>query len=230
MPPKQEKQPAKQSQKKVNTAPSQSWWQRMFGSQPMTPGMEEGLRIARGEIPDLGNVQTYGPISKLLMPGAAGYTSPGKSIYLNADVMQGYSPQEIANTLLHEQTHVRQMKERGLNPLMEFAQSIGGDPYHRRPDEMAAYAAETERAKRMNMSPPPVPSFLTGEMNVPRDIRLRANPPTVPSPISPTMTPPINPTAPINTQPSPGILQNLFNMFRRPDEREPPRNITGVRG
>jgi hypothetical protein len=147
----------------------------------MTPEIEQGLAIARKEMPDMGEVETYGPISRLLMNRANAYTSPGRKIYLNPSQLQGYSPEDVADTLTHEQEHVKQMNQRGLNPVMEvLSNSIFGrgmnaaEPYHRNPDEMQAFQAEETRRKNMNRGgTTAIPSFETGEYYAPRDIRLR---------------------------------------------------------
>lgn len=173
MPQQQEKKPPT---KKVSTGPSAGLLQRIFGSTPMTPEMEEGINIARREIPGMAPVQSYGLLSRLMQPQAMGYTSPGQTIYLNPRTMQGQSPQEVADTLLHEQTHVEQMKRRGHGPVREFMhEAFGGsrEPYHRRPDEIEAFQAERQRRARMNRMQTATPSFTTGEMYVPQDIHLR---------------------------------------------------------
>jgi hypothetical protein len=173
--------PQEQKAKKSSPVePSQGFLQRIFGSSPMTPEMEQGLNIARQEMPDLAPVETYGPISRLLMSGANAYASPGKSIYLNPKQLQGYSPEDIADVLTHEQTHIKQMNQRGTNPITEvLSNSIFGrglnpnEPYHRRPDEMEAFQAERDRRLKQGRGQTAIPSFATGEYYTPRDIRLR---------------------------------------------------------
>lgn len=167
----------KAPQKSINTNPSQGLLQRLFGSAPIPPEIEQGIAIARKENPNLAPVQMYGPLSRFLMPEANAYTSPGRNIYLNPATMSGYNPEEIADTLTHEQTHVNQMAERGYGPTREFLHTIfsGGEPYGRRPDEMEAFNAEQARQNRMRRMPGVMPSFLTGEMYVPQgDIQLPA--------------------------------------------------------
>ncbi len=143
----------------------------------MTPEMEQGIAIARKENPNLAPVQTYGPLSRLMMPNANAYTSPGRQIYLNPSTMAGYNPEEIADTLTHEQTHVNQMQERGYGPTRELLHTIfgggGEEMYGRRPDEIEAFQSEQRRQSRMGRTPGVMPSFQTGEMFVPRgDIQL----------------------------------------------------------
>jgi hypothetical protein len=128
----------------------------------------------------MGEVETYGPISRLLMNRANAYTSPGRKIYLNPAQLQGYSPEDVADTLTHEQKHVEQMNQRNMNPIMEvLSNSIFGrginsaEPYHRRPDEMQAFSAEVNRRKQQGRTQSAIPSFETGEYYSPRDIRLR---------------------------------------------------------
>lgn len=142
----------------------------------MSPEMEEGINIARQENPNLAPVNTYGPLSRMMMPNANAYTSPGREIYLNPTTMTGYNPQEVADTLTHEQTHVNQMQDRGYGPTRELLNTIFGgssEPYGQRPDEIEAFQSEQRRQSRMGRTPGVKPSFGTGEMFVPRgDIHL----------------------------------------------------------
>jgi hypothetical protein len=171
-----------QKKESISAAPSQNFLQRIFGSSPITPEIEQGLAIARKEMPDLANVEMYGPLSRLLLSGAKGYASPAGTIYLNPAQLAGHSSEDVADTLTHEQEHVNQIKSRGGNPLTEaFRNSIigrafnqGYEPYHRSPDEMQAFRAEDKRRRNMNRGgTTAIPSFETGEYYAPRDIRLR---------------------------------------------------------
>lgn len=139
----------------------------------MTPEMQEGISIARKENPNLAPVESYGLLSRIFLPSAMGYASPGRSIYLNPTMMQGQSPQDVADILTHEQKHVGQMQERGLGPTREFLNMLLGgltaEPYHRRPDEIEAYNAETQRRMKMGRGVGVKPSFMTGEFISPMD-------------------------------------------------------------
>lgn len=164
--------PQKEKQKKLSTGPTPGLLQRIFGSGQMSPEMEEGITIARGENPSIGNVQPYGLVSRILQPKAQGYTSPGRSIYLNPNKLQGQTPQDIADTVLHEQEHVNQMNQRNLNPVREFMHEAFGEdsnlPYYQRPDEINAFAFEKKRRARMNRSQTAAPNFETGVDEVSR--------------------------------------------------------------
>jgi hypothetical protein len=140
----------------------------------MTPEMEEGIRIAQSENPNMADVQPYGFLSRMMLPSAQGYTSPGRTIYLNPKTMIGQQPQEVADTLTHEQKHVEQMNQRGYNPVREFLHETFSreGPYSRRPDEMESFQAEKSRRTRMNRMPTATPNFDTGEFHMPQDIRL----------------------------------------------------------
>jgi len=149
----------------------------MFGTDPMTPEMEEGIRIAKQEMPNMPDPQSYGFFSRLLNPNAMAYVSPGSNIYMNPRTNEGQTPQEIADTLTHEMEHVKQNKSEGYGPTMQFLRDVlipQGEPYHRRPDEMAAFQAEKLRRSRMGRMQTAVPSFSTGEFYVPQDINLPA--------------------------------------------------------
>jgi hypothetical protein len=148
--------------------PNPSFLQRFFGSSPMAPEVQQGIDIARKENPNLAPVETYGPISRLFSSRAQAYTSPGKTIYLNPDAMQGQSPQDVADTITHEQAHVNQMNQRGYGPTRELLSELTsgiGTPYHQRPDEMEAYQAEKlRRAKTGRVGA--TPSFSSGNFVV----------------------------------------------------------------
>ncbi len=163
-----------QKDNQVQTNPSPSLLQRLFGSQPMAPEIQKGIDIAKKENPNVGDVKQFGPISNILMSNALGYTSPGQSIYVNPSQMAGSNPQDIADTVLHEQKHVDQMKARGNSSIHELLSEMFGykEPYYQRPDEMAAYQLEKDRRQRMGRSPTAVPSFTNGEMYVPMDTYL----------------------------------------------------------
>lgn len=177
--------PQEQKQKKISTAPSQGFLQRLFGTSEMTPEMIEGINIARQEMPDLAPVESYGPLSRLFMGGANAYTSPGKKIYLNPKTLQGHNPQEVADTLTHEQEHVKQIGDNSvIGEILKnsvFGQGMNmPEPYHRNPREIEAFKAEEERRRKMGRGgTTAVPSFLTGEFYTPRDIRLREPQPSI---------------------------------------------------
>src|SRR5690348_17183066 len=124
-------------EQKVATNPSPSLIERLFGSTPMTPEMEQGIAIARKENPNIGQINSYGPLSRLLMSDAQAYTSPSRTIYLNPNQLIGNSPQDVADTIVHEQQHVNQMVNRGGNTLTELYNELKGsiEPYYQRPDE-----------------------------------------------------------------------------------------------
>lgn len=167
MPPRQEK-----TRKVVNTGPSPSLMERLFGQSEMGPNIQEGIDIARRENPNLAPVQSYGPLSRLLLPQAQGYTSPGRNIYLNPAQLEGFSPEDVADTIIHEQTHVNQM---GPSSIMNFFKQFGNsDPYHQRPEEIEAFQAEQARRSRQGRLQTGMPEFSTGNIIAPQDIMLPA--------------------------------------------------------
>lgn len=171
-----------QPQEKKSVQPSQGFLSRMFGSGSFSPEMQQGIDIAKKEMPDMAPVQPYGFFSRLLQPKAYGYVSPGNTIYMNPATNQGQSSQEIADTLTHEQEHVKQNRSTG--PTMNFLKSLLSprESYARRPDEMGAFQAEKERRYKMNRPQVPVPSFSDPDKwNIPRDVNLR-NPTPKPKP------------------------------------------------
>lgn len=164
----------KQDEKKSSKSPG--LLQKWFGSSQLSPEMESGINIARSENPNTAPIEPYGLLSRMLLPNAQGYTSPGGTIYLNPTMMQGQSRQDVADTIVHEQQHVNQMKERGYSPSRELLNEFMdlGTPYYQRPDELAAYQAEKDRRAKMNRMQTAIPSFDTGEFYAPKgDIYLR---------------------------------------------------------
>ena len=162
------------SEKKV-PAPAPSIWQRLasaFRSDEMSPEMTRGLEIARREDPTIANVETYGPLSRLLMPGAQAYVGPGKGMYLNRALMEGMSPDQIADTILHEQQHVKQIDRRGNGVLGELVERLKpGLAYHERPDEIEAFQFEKNRRQREGRTQEYIPA-LDGRWIAPRDVHL----------------------------------------------------------
>jgi hypothetical protein len=156
---------------------------RFGGSAPSTsatpPEIAEAIKIAKQERPDLGSVETYGTLSKMLQPRAEGYVSPGRTIYLNPDQLKGKDPQYIADTLIHEQTHVDQMKRRNKSSFGELMRLMMGGPaeaYGQRPDEMEAFQAEKDYRAKQGRPLGTVPSFENpGEYRNPGDISLPAD-------------------------------------------------------
>lgn len=164
--------PPNAKQKEVNTQPSPGLLERIFGSGKFNPTMQQGIELAKKENPNLGDVQPYGFFSRLLQGNNEAYTSPGRTVYLNTDHFQnGYTPQDIATTLAHEQSHVQQMRDRALNPMDETVHQLGNIfyPYQQNPDEVAAYSNDVARARALHMGDPPIPDFVTGEMRPPLD-------------------------------------------------------------
>ena len=146
------------------------------GSAPQWPdNIAQGIAIAQRENPDLADVQPYGPISLALLGQAQGYVSPRQTIYLNPGQLEGLSPEDVADTILREQTHVRQMRARGGSSLAELGRQIlpgdGRLPYGQRPDEMAAFQAEKDRRYAQGRAQTPIPAF-DGGYYAPQDTRL----------------------------------------------------------
>jgi len=158
--------------KKESVQPTRSLLSRWFGEDPLTPEMQQGIDIARKEMPDMAPVKSYGFFSRMLSPNAMGYASPGNSIYLNPRMNEGQTPQEIADTLTHEQEHIKQQK---YSPTMELLKRmfIPQGPYEQRPEELAAFQAEKDRRWRMNRMQTASPS-ISGSWYVPQDINLPA--------------------------------------------------------
>ena len=164
-----------------SSAPSQSFLQRMFGDESFSPTQQQGIDIARKEMPGMAPVQPYGFFSRLLSSGNNAYAGlGGDRIYMNTQSMAGHTPEEVADTLTHEQTHINQQAQRGYGPTGEFLRNLlQGNPiplpYGQRPDEMEAFQAERQRQARMGRMPSAYPSFTNpgqwtqpaGDINLP---------------------------------------------------------------
>lgn len=165
--------PQQQRASSAAVQPSRGLLSRWFGSDELTPEMQEGINIARREIPDLAPVKPYGFFSRMLTPKADAYVSPGNSIYMNPAANMGRSPQEIADIITHEQEHVKQQRQSPYGATGQLLRRIipSNTPYAERPEEMAAFQAEKERRYRMGRPQMPIPS-MTGQAYVPQDINL----------------------------------------------------------
>jgi hypothetical protein len=160
---------------KRTAQPSSGFLQRMLGSETFSPEQQQGIDIARKENPSLAPVKPYGPISRILQPNSLAYVSGGSNIYMNTAANEGQSPQDIADTLTHEQTHVNQKSAHGptMNFLLSLLDRSNQEGYGRNPDELAAFMAEKDRRARMGRPQTPIPSFdRPGEFFTPKDINL----------------------------------------------------------
>lgn len=167
--------------KVVNTGPTPGLLERIFGSSQMGPHIQQGIEIAKRENPDLAPVQPYGFFSRMMQPMAQGYASPGRNIYLNPAQLEGFSPEDVADTITHEQTHIGQM---GPSTLSNFIGMFGNrGPYHQRPDEIEAFQSEQARRARMGRFQTGIPEFSTGKIIAPQDINL---PPEKGIPVGPS--------------------------------------------
>lgn len=160
---------------KKTAQPSPNLLQRWFGTEQLSPDQQEGISIAKKEMPSMAPVQPYGFFSRLAQPSALAYVGGGSNIYLNPAANEGQSPQDIADTLTHEQTHINQKS--AYSPTTNILRSFLGigspqEQYSRRPDEMEAYAAEKARRAKMGRPQSPIPSFSTGDFYIPHDVNL----------------------------------------------------------
>jgi hypothetical protein len=125
---------------------------------------------------DQGTPQPTGILGRMALPSADGVTNPMTGqVSLNVGNLQGRSTQEIADVLLHELTHRKQVLAK--SPLQRVGTFLSdllpnSEPYHRRPDEIAAYEAEIRRAVGQGRADY-TPSFATGQTIEQADIPLR---------------------------------------------------------
>lgn len=142
--------------------------------EPLPPVVQEATKRLAADAPDIQKtpVKAFGALSKLLMPHAEAYVSPMGTIYANQDRLKDQDPETVADTLLHELTHVRQKNSRTpFQTLMEYFNQQGA--YGQRPDEMEAFQAEADRRTRMGRAPIyGTPDFLTPTQATRGDIAL----------------------------------------------------------
>lgn len=146
--------------------------QKIFGYGEMSPEIQQGIAIAKKEHPNMPTPSRMGLLGRVFSPaGALAITTPMSSISMNDSLLQGYNPQDIADILTHENTHIEQNKREGLlGGMYRNAQDIN-TPYFQRPNEVEAYRATSMRQERMGNQVDPVPSVLGGFYK-PHDINL----------------------------------------------------------
>lgn len=142
-------------EEKKAASPSPGFLERLFGSQQFNPKIQDAIRLAKKEAPNMPDPVPYGPISRMFMGSAGGYTTPSRNIYLNQNLVGGLPTQEIVDTLLHENQHVNQMNQRGLGPTATFLNQIipNHTPYGQRPNELEAFQVERDRKMKMGRAP-----------------------------------------------------------------------------
>lgn len=143
--------------------------------------VQQGIDIAKKQIPNMADVEMYGPIDRLTMSGTAalpiqGYTSVTGKIRLNPTAIASSTLDDIADTIIHEQQHVNQIHQRG-GTLAEIWRRItnpdGTLPYGQRPDELGAFQGAEDAAYAAGRQPSARPSFdQPGVYFQPQDVNL----------------------------------------------------------
>jgi hypothetical protein len=122
------------------------------------------------------DIGMMGVLGRTARPGAQALTNPlTGSISISEPLNEGNSEQQMADTLLHELTHRKQvLAQSPWQRVKGLLQDVlpGGEPYHRRPDELEAFEAEIRRAISQGRTTY-TPSFATGAMTEQADIPLR---------------------------------------------------------
>lgn len=117
--------------------------------------VQQALSILKAEEPDF-DPSIVGPMTSVPLinrlqvpPGAQAAATPFGNIRYDPAALEGQTPQDVADTLLHEYTHVKQMKPRGvIGQILEMV-TQPNLPYGQRPDEIEAWQAERARRARM---------------------------------------------------------------------------------
>lgn len=152
-------------------------------STPVLPPVSDVTAQARAliakENPDLeqgASIEPMGWLGRYAKPGAQALTNPFTgSISINEPMNVGQTKQQMADTLLHELTHRKQiLSESPLQRVGSFLKDLlpSGESYNRRPEEMAAFEAEIRRAASQGRATY-TPSFETGQTIEQADIPLR---------------------------------------------------------
>jgi hypothetical protein len=156
---------------------------RVLPAQQEEPkNLSEAMRILKAEAPDfdpsiVGSKSRIPGIGAFQVPaGAEAAATPFGNIRYDANMLKDKPPQEIADTLLHELTHVRQAKPRGaMGQIYKMIKDgiVERLPYGQRPDEMEAFQAEADRRTRMGRAPLyGTPHFLDDSVETRGDIAL----------------------------------------------------------
>lgn len=147
--------------------------QKIFGYGQMSPEIEQGIAIAKREHPNMPTPTRMGLLGHMVSPANAQAitSSITNGISLNDSILKGYTPQDIADILEHENTHVEQARRNGI--LANNYQMIQDKdtPYYQRPNEVEAFRATGARQERMGNYVEPVPSVL-GKFYTPHDVNL----------------------------------------------------------
>ena len=122
----------------------------MFGSDEKTPNIQQGIDIAKKEMPDMPEPQMYGPYSRQTADDAYAYTGPFGGIYLSGKNLADQDPQQIADTLTHEMQHVNQYRQEGPVTAFNYWKQAAIDqvPYYKRTAEQEAFKAEEARKQK----------------------------------------------------------------------------------
>lgn len=139
-----------QSGNQVQAGPSPSFLEKIqdwLGYGPLPDNVRQAIDIAKREGIPTDNIQKMGPIGRFFAPSAAATTTPGRNVQMNMPQMVGQSPNEIADVIAHENTHVNQISQHKGGLLGEFWNRFNEiqTPYAQRPDEMEAYQVEKKR-------------------------------------------------------------------------------------
>lgn len=137
--------------------------------------VQEGIRILEAEEPGftaslVAPKSTLPLLGTLQVPaGAQAATTPFGNIRYDPAALKGLSAQDVADTLLHEYTHVKQNRPRGVIGQILSQYQNSGLPYGQRPDELEAWQAERQRRARMGRTKyDGAPSF-SGDIMAVRD-------------------------------------------------------------
>lgn len=149
-------------------------------SSGLPANVQEAMRILKAEEPDFDpsivGPKTGFPVvgSFQVPPGAQAAATPFGNIRYDPAQLDGQDPQDVADTLLHEYTHVKQAQPRGVIGQILQMVSERALPYGQRPDEIEAWQAEKLRRARMGRTKyDGSPEFTReGEQNTRGDIAL----------------------------------------------------------
>jgi hypothetical protein len=105
-------------------------------------------------------------------PGAQAAATPFGNIRYDPTALEGQNAQDVADTLLHEYTHIKQMQPRGVvGQILHMVTDRA--PYGQRNDELEAWQAERQRRARMGRTKyDGAPEFSTSQQSTRGDIAL----------------------------------------------------------
>ena len=140
-----------------------------------SPEIQQGIAIAKREHPNMPDPHQMGMMGRFFAPSRAlAITSPFNRISMNTEMLSGKNPQDVADVLEHENTHVEQHRNRGILGQLNDTYSNLKTPYFENPNEIEAFQASAHRQNTMGRPVQTVPA-VGNRWITPRDVNLHSS-------------------------------------------------------